>query len=81
MQDPTKKEIRAAVNHLDFGEDFEFDFEATCYWFANFYHSGQSSNLYSVLSTSEYTPGMMETGPDNESSVYNIYLEIVAIFG
>jgi hypothetical protein len=78
MHDPTKKEIHDAVNHLDFDD---FDFEAACYWFANFYHGGQSTNLYSVLSMSEYKPGMMETGPEDDAAIYDIFVEIVAVFG
>lgn len=81
MQDPTKAEIRHAVNHLSGEEGFDFDFEVACYWFANFYHGGQSTNLYSVLSSSHYIPGPLETGPDNDSFVYSIFEEIVTIFG
>lgn len=45
-----------------FGEEVcEFDIEAAIYWFASDYHSGQWSDLYSILSTSEYRPGRMET--------------------
>jgi len=41
--------------------DIEFTIECAIYWFCNDYHTGQSSNLYSILSTSDYKPGSMET--------------------
>lgn len=47
-------------------KDFLFDMEAAIYWFANDYHSGQWSDLYSILSTSDYRPGMMSRGLESE---------------
>jgi len=46
---------------------FKFDVEAAIYWFASDYHSGQWSDLYSILSTSDYYPGMGELSPRSES--------------
>lgn len=43
-------------------KDFLFDIEAAIYWFAVDYHSGQSSDLYSILSMSDYRPGVMSRG-------------------
>jgi hypothetical protein len=48
-------------------KDFLFDMEAAIYHFATDYHSGQSSELYSILSTSDYRPGMMSRGIESES--------------
>lgn len=50
-------------------------FSAACalYWYANDYHEGQNSPLYSILSTSEYRPGANETGPEFESTDDDIY--------
>ena len=78
MEDPTKSEMRETVDHLSTEEGFEDDFEIACYWFANFYHGGQASNLYSILSTSPYSPGQMESGPDENSFVYLLFEELVA---
>jgi len=38
---------------------FTFDAESAIYWFCSDYHAGQNSDLYSILSTSEYSPGPM----------------------
>lgn len=43
-------------------EDFNFSMEAAIYWFANDYHSGQTSELYSILSTSQYSPSRLNGG-------------------
>lgn len=41
-------------------QDFNFSREAAIYYFAESYHEGQGSDLYSILSTSDYKPGPME---------------------
>jgi len=58
----------------------EFDMEEAIYWFANDYHGGQSSNLYSALSTSEYRPGRMSNGPEEGSMGEMIYADLVDTF-
>jgi hypothetical protein len=45
-----------------------FDIEGAIYWFAADYHQGKSSELYSILSTSEYRPGPMEYSPSDKVS-------------
>jgi hypothetical protein len=63
FKDPTKEEMVKFLHdkykgHLDYtDEELEFPIEAAIYWYAYDYHSGQNSNLYSALSTSEYKPG------------------------
>ena len=57
MTDPTKEEMLTHIELCLGGECDEFDREEAIYWFANDYHEGQWTNLYSVLSTSEYHPG------------------------
>jgi len=56
-------------------EDFNFDMEAAIYWFSNDYHSGQASDLYSILSTSEYRPSSLSKGiqdePETAQMLYN----------
>lgn len=47
-------------------QDFNFDMEAAIYWFSTDYHSGQSSDLYSISSTSEYNPSIMSKGIESE---------------
>jgi hypothetical protein len=59
MRDPTREEMLGTLQH-QFDAEFEPDeFEIAIYWFAMYWHGGQSSNLYSVLSTSPYNPGPM----------------------
>jgi len=65
--DPTRGEMmerlaKTFAGSLDDTYGGDFDIEAAIYWFANDYHSGQTSNLYSALSMSNYKPGLMETG-------------------
>lgn len=64
MQDPTREELDAALAAFPFiSEADDFDKEEAIYWLASDWHGGQSSNLYSVLSTSEFRPGPFQTGP------------------
>lgn len=58
MSDPTLEELRAFVDALPFaGERSDFDREEAIYWYACAWHGGQTSNLYSALSRSEFYPG------------------------
>ena len=41
-------------------DDFNFSLESAIYYLATNYHSGQWSDLYSILSTSNYQPGKLE---------------------
>lgn len=61
-QDPTREDMLAAIKEA-FSDVDDFDQEAGLYWYANDNHGGQSSNLYSALSVSDYCPGMLERGP------------------
>ena len=61
--------------------DFNFDMEAAIYWFANGYHGGQFTDLYSILSTSDYSPGRMTSGVEEEGEMAKmLYDELVAKF-
>lgn len=77
--DPTADDMRSYLS-ANYPELDEFDIEEAIYWFAYNYHSGQWSNLYSALSTSQYRPSPLANGPD-EHSVYgytalkNYYVE------
>ena len=57
MRDPTREEMTEFLAAQTCGEDMDDDIEVAIYWFAMYWHGGQSSNLYSVLSTSPYSPG------------------------
>jgi hypothetical protein len=53
-----------------FGSDVDDnDIEVAIYWFASNYHGGQWSELYSILSTSPYKPGMFSRGIKSEEGM------------
>ncbi len=49
MRDPTRAEMLAFLAPLYAGETDDCDRECAIYWFANEWHGGQSSNLYSAI--------------------------------
>lgn len=61
-----------------FNPDDIFDMAQALYWYANDYHSGQWSNLYSVLSqiSEIYHPGPMENGCDTNSVASDYYMDL-----
>jgi hypothetical protein len=76
--DPTIEEMRQALTD-NVPEADEFDREQAIYWFANDYHSGQWSELYSALCASPYKPGAIERGPDGLGE--DCYQALVGEFG
>lgn len=60
MKDYLKSKFRG-LDDVE-SEDFNFSMEAAIYWFASDYHSGQNSELYSILSTSDYNPSRLNRG-------------------
>lgn len=81
MSDPTADEMREFLRKLPFiGEADEIDIEGAIYWFANDWHGGQSSNLYSALSMSEFHPGLTCNGPEPGSMEAMLYEELEAEF-
>lgn len=50
-------------------ENSDFDREAAIYWFASDYHGGQASELYEVLSTSEFSPGLTHNSVRDEGEL------------
>jgi hypothetical protein len=78
--DPSRDEMIEHIRKV-YGRDAdEFDIEEAIYWFATDYHGGQSSNLYSALSTSEYRPGRSSSGPEEGSMGEMIYSDLVDTF-
>lgn len=67
----TLKEEMLAFLTEGFGGDPELDFdkEAAIYWFAADHHGGQSSELYEVLSTSEFSPGICHHNVGDEGNM------------
>jgi len=78
--DPSREEMIEHIRKVYGREADEFDIEEAIYWFATDYHGGQSSNLYSALSTSEYRPGRMSSGPEEGSMGEMIYSDLVDTF-
>jgi len=67
IQDPTKEEMMQFLQTQSGGDDgWQDEAEVAIYWFASDYHGGQSSNLYSVLSTSPFSPGRLSNGIESE---------------
>lgn len=64
--DPTKEEILNFLRNDPATKyvinDNESSVEEALYYIAYNYHTGQSSNLYSILSTSQYRPSVSFTG-------------------
>ena len=76
--DPTKAEMLAFLASLPFADEAdEIDREGAVYWFGNFYHGGQDSNLYSAMSTSPYHPSPLANGPEPESTEADLYRDLV----
>lgn len=54
-------------------EDNYFEYAEAIYCFCSLNHDGQNSELYSILSQSEFRPGMLwsESRCESENSVYS----------
>lgn len=61
--DPTKQEL---LEFLSRHSTNDFDKEAAIYWFAFDYYDGMWSNLYRVMCSSNYSPGKLMSGVDDE---------------
>jgi hypothetical protein len=60
---------------LQLSDDDRFDAAVALHWFASDYHGGQWSTLYSILSTSEYSPGPCERECPEEAREWYARLE------
>ena len=56
-----------------------FDMEAAIYWFASDWHNGQASELYSVLSTSQYHPSPLHRGASDEGELCAMMYESLVL--
>lgn len=81
IKDPSKEEMITFLKK-SYGSEPEFldTAEIAMYWFANHYHGGQWSNLYSVLSTSRFRPGPIARGPEKGSAEEMMYEDLVLHF-
>ena len=57
VRDPTREEMQEFLATQTCGEDCTDDIEVAMFWFAMYWHGGQGSNLYSVMSASPFSPG------------------------
>lgn len=80
MIDPTRDEMLATIRPVFDAAD-DIDMEEAMYWFASHYHEGQGSNLYSVLSTSDFKPGMAQRTIDRDTVAGDIYALLEDYFG
>jgi len=53
--------------------------EIAIYWFANHYHGGQWSELYSILSTSPYRPGPMGNLEKEDEEIQMMYEDLESV--
>ena len=83
MNNPTKEELLESIPQIYKDEEgFDTEVEVALYWFATHYHSGKFSHLYSILSTSEYTPGHGQMSIEGEGFLAEeIYHHFVERFG
>lgn len=77
MIDPDRDEMIEALSNyfVCLDQEVQGAKEIAIYWFASHWHGGQSSNLYSVLSTSPYKPGpntRLETEDEMVQDMYNV---------
>ena len=61
---------------------FTHSAEVAIYWLANDYHEGQTSELYSILSTSPYSPSCLTSGIKDEDDeiAQNMYDDLVCVY-
>ena len=78
--DPTGEEMEGFLEKRFDGQYDDFDSAEAIYWFCYDYHSGQSSNLYSVLSVSDFSPGIMSKGPSEDGMAKKLYNALVEKF-
>lgn len=61
---------------------FDEQMDIAIHWFSQDYHSGQSSDLYSISSTSPYSPSPLSNGIQSEDeTVQMMYDDLVEKFG
>ena len=77
--DPTKAEMLDFLTGI-YGEDSNDDAEVAIYWFANDWHSGQWSNLYSALSMSPFNPGPISTLESEGEHIRDMYSDLESQF-
>lgn len=76
MRDPDHDEMSAFLKSQWDGDECADDAEVAIYWFANDWHGGQSTNLYSALSTSVFDPGPIATLESEGEQVRMMYLDL-----
>ena len=85
--DPTREEMiefLASQGYLELPGDnvagIDVDCEEALYWYAANNHLGQGSNLYSVLSSSEFVPSRLANGCEPDSMAALMYTAISLAF-
>lgn len=71
----TTKQI-PCTNGYTLNADNYADAAKALYWYAANYHGGQDSKLYSILSTSIYRPGLMESGVEGDDEAEAWYADL-----
>ena len=80
INDPTRFDLLKAGAQYLAGWGLEkssrlWAIEEAIYWFASQYHSGQWSNLFSILSTSDFKPSILANEIEDEiaQEIYDHY--------
>lgn len=78
---PSLKEEMLSFLDKQYGAEGKDDAEVAIYYFATDFHSGQASELYSILSTSPYSPGPNSSLESEGDIVQMMYSDLEQEFG
>ena len=78
MQEPAKFEMMEFIYPISHEDHLAC--EVAIYYFAEHYHGGQGSNLYSALSTSPFKPGRISSLDSEGEDVKMLYEELETKF-
>lgn len=80
IKEELKDYLKKQYENLFDDETIESDGEVAIYYFASDYHDGQSSDLYKILSQSEYKPGPLSTLRNEGEIAEMMYMDLVQKF-
>jgi hypothetical protein len=78
MQDPSSLDMYTELCRFSATEFTVFDRAEAIYWFANYHHSGQSSQWYAVLCNSGFQPSPLANGPRGSAKI--LYDHLVQVY-
>jgi len=72
---PKQKSLLAEVKQQYDADDF--DVAQAVYWYLDGWHGSQASESYQAYSTLPYKPGRMEEGPEEGTSAFDLYTDLM----